>query len=377
MLETRYAIRRRDALRRAVSTHDVESVLVTRASDIRYLCGATEGVSGLLMGSGWAVAVTSRMFEWVVPRQAPGCEVAIGRSLQAVLTEELRQRGCHRAIGIQGTVMSWAQHESLRKALGRRALVDVGPAIAAVRAVKDEHELRLIRRCVRLAERAFRELLAQGSSHLLAHAERELAAELEYRMRMLGADRQGFQGNGIIVASGPHSACCHHAPTHRRVRRGEPLLFDWGAERDGYRCDITRVVFPGTPLPRWPAVYEAVRLANRAGVRAARAGVMCETVARKGWAPVREAGFGDLIRHGLGHGLGLDIHESPGIGDGGSQSAAAPGTRLRRGMVVTIEPGVYLDREGGVRIEDDLLVTTGDPRCLTSLPRELADAVLP
>ncbi len=376
-LEHRFATRRRDVMRRVGRTQDADAILVTRPSDIRYLCGASEGVSGLLVAPRWAVAITSRMFEWVVPRQAPGCEVMVGASLQAALADQLQRRGCRRALGVQRTILTWTQHESLQKALGRRRLVDIGPAIAAVRSVKDEREVRLIRRCIGLAERAFRELLAQGTSHLMAQTERELAAELEYRMRMLGADRQGFQTNGIIVASGPNSASCHHFPTGRRLRRGEPLLVDWGAERDGYRCDITRVVFAGTPTPQLTAVYEAVLLANRAGVHAARAGVACDTVAREGWAPIRQAGYGDLIRHGLGHGLGLDVHEAPGIGNGGSQSAAAPRTRLRNGMVLTIEPGVYLDRKGGVRIEDDLLVTAQGPRCLTSLPRDLADNILP
>jgi Xaa-Pro aminopeptidase len=373
----RYAQRRRQVMRAVRREHAIEALLVTGRTDIRYLCGATEGVGGLLLGRGWTVALTSRMFATVLPKQAPGCEVRVGTSTFAEAVKVLKERGYRRGLGVQGSRLSWAQFNSLRKTAGRRRLVDVGDAVDRVRAVKDEQEIRLVRRCVRIAERAFLELTAKGPAWLTSHTERRIAAELEYRMCLLGADREAFHDvSGTIVASGPNSASCHHFPGRRTPRRGEPLLFDWGAEKDGYRSDITRVVFPGEPSPRMREVFEVVRRANLAGRRAVRSGRLCATVARAGWDVVRQAGYGDLIRHGLGHGLGLDIHEPPGLGSGGSQSPRPGIARLKQGMVVTIEPGIYLDGVGGVRLEDDVVVTRDGHRRLTTLPTDLASAIL-
>lgn len=371
----RYAQRRRAVVRRAGRDRLPAVMLVTHGPDIRYLSGSTEGANGLLFAADWAVLFTSKMFATRVPQEAPGCAVVVGEPMFAETARILRRRAAGPGLGIQAQRLGWSQYGALREAVGRRRLVDAGEAIAQVRMVKDEEEIGLIRRCVRIAERAYQEVVGQGVRYLLTRTERHLAAELEYRMCLLGADRQGFPVNGSIVASGPNSASCHHFPGSRKPRPGEPLLFDWGAEKHGYRCDITRVVFLGEPSPRMRELYGVVRAANAAGIRAVRAGATCAAVAQAGWSVVQNAGYGDLIRHGLGHGFGLDVHEPPGLGTGGSQPAAA-GVRLRRNMVVTIEPGVYLDGKGGIRIEDDVLVTGAAPRVLTTLPTDLQSAIL-
>jgi len=369
----RFAGRRAAVWRELERAASVEVAWITNRSDIRYLCGGSEGVSGLLFGADWAVVMTSKMFEHVMPAQVPGCEVLVG-SPHPLIKDVLRRYRYRRGLGVQGARLSWSAHCALDEAMGRRRLVDIGDVVVNARAVKDEEEVRLIRRCVSIAQRGFRELILQGATTLMKRTERELAAELEYRMRMLGADRQAFPG-GIIVASGPNSASCHHEPTSRKPRRGEPLLIDWGAERDGYRCDITRVVFMGTPSDALQQIHQAVSAANAAGTAAVRPRVSCNRVSKAGWDVVREAGYGELIRHGLGHGIGLDVHELPGLGSGGSQPSSGD-VRLRTGMVVTVEPGVYLDGVGGVRIEDDVLVTAKGRSVLTSLPRSLDEAIL-
>ncbi len=367
--------RRGAVVRHLQRVHKIDVAWITNRSDIRYLSGGSEGVNGLLIGPGWAVAVTSKMFASVLPAQVPGCEVLVGAADKQI-ADVMRKHTYRRGLGVQGRHLSWVRYRAMTDALGMRKLIDIADAVAVVRAVKDDEEIRLIRRCVSLAQRGYRELIAEGARYLMRHTESELAAELEYRMRMLGADRQAFPG-GIIVASGPNSASCHHEPTRRKVRRGEALLFDWGAESDGYRSDITRTVFIGSPSEKMQRVYETVQKANTAGVTAVRAGITCDRVARAGWDVVRDAGYGELIRHGLGHGIGLDVHEEPGLGAGGSQTSSG-NAKLRKGMVVTIEPGIYLDGIGGVRIEDDVLVMPGaDSKALTSLPRSLQKAVLP
>lgn len=369
--------RRRGALmRRLAKEHLVDAVLITNQVDIRYLSGATEGVSALLIAPGTKVVFTSMMFEKRVPAEAPGCTVLVNRPAFEESARILSRCGHRRALGYQGNKLAAAQHRRLAAEMKRRKLVDIGDAVTLLRTVKDSSELNTIRKCVRIAEQAFLELTGRGARCLMGLTERQIAAELEYRMCMLGADRQAFPFNGIIVASGPNSASCHHFPGSRRPRPGEPLLFDWGAEKDGYRCDITRVVFMGRPNAAMSKIFEVVQEANTAGINAVHPGALCSDVSIAGWDVVRSAGYGELIRHGLGHGFGLDIHEPPGIGAGGSQPAAGESARLRKNMVVTIEPGIYIEGKGGVRIEDDVLVTASGRKVLTTLPTDLKSAIL-
>ena len=370
-----FARRRRALVSLTSREAGVDVVWITSPVNIRYLTGCIEGAMGLLLGRDWACIVTHEMFEHVIPKFAPGVDVVVASEVQAEAAIILRKRAHRRAIGFEGGVVTWSGYGVLHEAMGRRKLVNIGDAVKRIRSVKDEEEVRSIRKCVRIAEKAFLGLMAYGARKLMAMTERDLAADLEYRMRKLGADRQGFPENGIIVASGPNSASCHHVPTGRKPRKGEPLLFDWGAELDGYRSDITRTVFLGHPNDRLKEIYRVVERANSVGCRAVRPGVACGTVARESWGVVRDAGWGDEIRHGLGHGVGLEIHEFPRMGNG-SAAVAGQKVRLQRNMVVTIEPGIYLQGVGGVRIEDDVLVTTGGCTVLTRLPRSYASAIV-
>lgn len=375
-LKTQYAARRRELMRRIVEKHAIEAVLITHPVDIRYLSGATEGVSAMLMGPDGPTLFTSKMFEARVPTEAPGCRVVVGTKVFEESATRLKASRYRRGIGYQGNTLVQSRFQHLSTAMGRRKRVDIGEAVTLLRTIKDAGEHRLIRQCVRIAETAFKELTAQGVAYLMSRTERHLAAELEYRMCMLGADRQAFPYNGIIVASGPNSASCHHFPGSRKPRRGEPLLFDWGAEKDGYRSDITRVVFMGEPDNRMREIFGVVSAANAAGIRAIHAGARCSEVSEAGWNVVREAGFGDHIRHGLGHGIGLEIHEPPGLGSGGSQAASPEAARLEANMVVTVEPGIYIEGKGGVRLEDDVRVTANGRKVLSALPTDLASAIL-
>ncbi len=366
----RYAKRRREALRRARRAAGVDALLVLNAVDVRYLCGATEGVGALLVGKDCSVAFAGRMFEDRAPRECPGSEVRVcSRGAFEEAAARIRRAGFRR-VGIQESHVTLAQYRALCKAVGERKLEPLGNVLGETRGIKDDEEIRLIRKAVRIAERAFRQLIGQGARHFVGRTERELAAELEHRMRLAGADRQAFAG-GIIVASGPNSAGCHHRPTSRKVRRGEPVLFDWGAEVDGYRSDITRVVFVGHVPPRLREIYGIVLEAHDAAVAAMRPGVHAHTVNAIARKIVADAGYGREFRHGLGHGLGLETHEYPSFG-----KAAGKAVPLRKNMVMAVEPGIYLDRIGGIRIEDDVLVTADGHERLNSLPRRLGRVIL-
>ncbi len=372
----RYAARRRGVVKAAMKAHEVEVLFVTDVTDVRYLSGCREGAQGLLFGADWAIVFAGKMFGDVIREHAPGVDVRIvEKSAYPAAADALREKKHRRAIGFQGNKMSYGQYQALSKAMGRRKLVSVQDTVVEYRAVKDENEIKLIRKCVRIAEKAFIELTGRGLGYLLGQTEKALAAELEYLMRRMGADRQGFLFNGIIVASGPNSASCHHQPTTRKVRRDEPLLFDWGAELDGYRSDITRTVFTGSVPGRFEEIYNLVLKAHDTGVAAMKPGVRCHTVAKTAWGVIRDAGYGETIRHGLGHGLGMDVHEYPGFGNGVTlRNGKNP--VLRKGMVMTVEPGIYYRDEGGVRIEDDVLVTAKGRTRLTRLTRRLEDMVI-
>jgi len=367
-----YEKRRAAVLRKAQQHKKVKVLFVTRRADIRYLSGCTEGGSALVFGESWAVLYTSKMFEAVVTRDCPGTEICVPKkSFYVAAAKRIEDEGA-RPIGVQENDLTLSQHKALKKAVKRRTLKDVGDLVIEFRAVKDEEEIRLTRKAVRIAERAFRELIGQGAGYFVDKTEREVAAELDYRMLMLGADRQAFAG-GTIVGSGPASADCHHLPTSRRIRDGEPVLFDWGAEVEGYRSDITRTVFVGSVPERFVEIYETVLAAHDAAADAMRPGVMCHSIAKIASKIIKDAGFGDQFPHGLGHGIGLEVHERPNFGGKPKKGRGKP---LRKNMIVTVEPGVYFAGVGGVRIEDDVLVTADGRERLNSLPRKLRSMIL-
>ena len=372
----KFTDRRKRVLRILQKNYNIGAVLITHPVDICYLTGVHEGITALLLSNKISVIFTSKMFETLIKHKLPECNVLVGLSPFTESSKILNRAAYRKALAFQGHKMTWQQYQQLRARTGRRKLLNTPDLISQMRAVKDKEEIALIQRCVHIAEQAFKELVGQGAKYLMARSEKIIAAELEYRMKILGADRQGFPLNGIIVASGPNTASCHHSPTDRKPRNGEPLLFDWGAEINGYRSDITRVVFMGKPEPELKKIFEIVLQANKAGIDKIKPGVKPSTVADAGWNLVKKAGYGTLIRHGLGHGIGLDIHELPGIGSGGSQPPSPNTPRLKKNMVVTVEPGIYLDGRGGIRIEDDVMVTADGHKVLTSLPKNIASAVL-
>ena len=376
-LADRYRKRRRSVLQQARRHKPIDAFLATDASDVRYLSGLTEGSESLLFGDDWAVVMTRAMFADQASKECPGTEVVLtdpsDRTKPPADNEEIaRQLRKHRArrLGFDETLINLARYRSLTKHVSERRLAPFRGLVVSCRAVKDRQEISLTLKAVRIAEKAFRDLIARGADYFVGQTERQLAAELEYLMRSLGADRQGFLMNGIIVACGPNSASCHHFPTSRRVRRGDAVLFDWGAEVEGYRSDITRVIFIGSVPDTFREIYSLVENALQKSVAAIRPGVRTHSIDKIARGFLTEAGYGEEFRHGLGHGIGLQIHEQPRLTQQGTP------VRLKRNMLVTVEPGIYLDGIGGVRLEDDILVTATGAKNLCTLPTALDDAVV-
>ena len=196
--------------------------------------------------------------------------------------------------------------------------------------------------------------------------ELEVAAELEYQARRFGAKALSF---AAIVAVGPRAALPHATPTAAKLKSSDFLLIDWGANSGLYMSDLTRILVTGKISPKLRKVYGVVLTAKLAAINAIHPGVTCEQVDRVARKIISKAGFGKAFGHGLGHGTGLEIHEAPRL-------AAGQKTKLRPGMIVTVEPGIYLPGWGGVRIEDDVLVTRTGHEVLSDVPKKLEDCVL-
>lgn len=237
-------------------------------------------------------------------------------------------------------------------------LVSAGEALVDLRLRKDGNELDHLRSAAAITDEALRTTMEHVEAEM---SEREIASLLKIELLRAGAHGMAFSP---IVLTGPHSALPHNTPSDRRIRAGDPFIVDFGASVEGYAADLTRTFFVEEPSSEWSRIYEVVRAANAAGQAAVRRGVTAEAVDRAARDIIEEAGYGEYFIHRTGHGLGLETHEPPYVIAGNRQ-------RLEPGMVFTVEPGIYLPGQGGVRIEDDILVTADGPEVLTSFPRDL------
>jgi Xaa-Pro aminopeptidase len=271
-----------------------------------------------------------------------------------------------RSLGIEANHMSVALRDELERTLGAVQLKPVQGQLEAMREVKDATELAAIGKAIRVAERALSDLLAGGKARFVGRTERQVAAELEFLMRTYGADRPSFD---TIVAAGPRSAMPHYRAGDRRIMPDDIILIDWGAVVGGYCSDLTRVLLVGRIPPKRAEVYQLLLRAQQRGIAAVNAGSTGESADAAAREVIAAAGYGAAFSHGLGHGIGLEVHEGPRLG----RKATA---QLRPGMVVTVEPGIYLPGLGGVRIEDDVLVGRQGRQVLSRLPKSMAAMTL-
>lgn len=349
---------RRARLRDLTHRAGAGAVLVTRLVNVRYLSGFTGSNAALLLTDRDAVLATDGRYTTQAGAQAPDLELLLDRDCAAGLVARSARDGVQR-LAFEAHDVTVESHTALRATDDAPELVALGHAVEALRTVKDDDEIALLREACAIGDRALDETLGAIAP---GHTEREVARRLEGAMVDLGADGIAFE---TIVASGPNSAIPHHRPTHREIERGDLLKIDFGALCGGYHADCTRTVLVGRQPEDWQLeIYDVVRAAQRAGRHALTAGADVRDVDAAARAVVAEAGYGDQFPHGLGHGVGLEIHEAPLLG------YHATG-RLAARTPVTVEPGIYLPGRGGVRIEDTLVVTDGVPDLLTTTPKDL------
>jgi len=353
-----------------------DALILCDPHDIHYLSGARHGISWLVLSDRAAFAVSRHMLVREVRAEAVDCEVLLASTrsterpeLEQFVIAEVARRGLASAAidPARLTAQSYLRLTRHMQAAGI-SVCCLPECIANLRAVKDLTEIALTRRCVGIAELAFSELIGQGTAALLGRSERDLADELEARMWALGADRQGFPETGIIVASGPNSACPHHSPGSRRIAAGEALLFDWGAELAGYRSDITRTVFPCRVPEFARQAYPIVEQALHRAAARLHPGALMGEVDRAARETITDAGYPEF-HYGVGHGLGLAIHEAPWLRAHSTDVCAAD-------MLTTIEPGIYLTDIGGIRIENVYRVSPDGNERLGELPTALDTMVI-
>lgn len=353
-------------LRPLLAESGCEALLITNLTNVRYLSGFT-GSAGLLLvrATGGDVLFTDGRYSTQSGEQLStsgvDAEVVIGNVAEQQAA--LAKAASVARLGLEAGHATWGQQRSYWSLLGARVeLVPTEGLVEILRRVKDEGELARIEAAAGIADAALAEVLPRLRDF---PTEREFGLELDFAMRRLGAADVSFE---TIVASGPNGAKPHARPSDRRVGEGELVVLDFGALVDGYHSDMTRTVCVGEPsTARLSEIVEVVAASQSAGVAAVRAGSSAREVDEVCRRSIAEAGFGEFFVHGTGHGVGLDIHEHPLL----NQLATA---NLDAGFVVTVEPGVYLPDEGGVRIEDSVVVLADGCRRLTNAPKDLVIA---
>lgn len=337
----------------------IDALLVSAPPNVRYLCGFTGDNGLLLLAPGSQTLFTDPRFTIQAAEECT-CEVVTvtKTSLDQAALKALRKRRIQR-LGFEASRILYEVHQRITKALPRGVtLQPVEPIVERLRMVKSDEEVARIRRSVLTNSEAFEKA---ARSIRPGVRESSIAAELEYQMRKLGAEKPAFE---TIVAAGPRSALPHAQPTARKLANDELLLIDMGACQNGYMSDMTRVLFAGKPSRRIRAMYNAVLKAQLAGIDAVRPGVTAAHVDRAARRVLEAEGLGKEFVHSTGHGLGLEIHEPPRLG-------RRDKTKLAPGMVITIEPGAYIRDFAGIRIEDTVLVTQAGCEILTPTSKEL------
>jgi Xaa-Pro aminopeptidase len=354
---------RRDRLRQRLVDAQLDAILVSDLVNVRYLSGFTGSNAALLIRAEdtTPVLATDGRYRTQAARQAPDAEIVIERACGPHLAERAAADGLRR-VGFESHVVTVDGFAALTKAAGERTeFVRAAGTVEALREVKDAGEIAVLRLACEAADAALTDLVERGGLRP-GRTEKEVGRELDSLMLDHGADGISFE---TIVATGANSAIPHHRPTDALLAAGDFVKIDFGALVCGYHSDMTRT-FVLSSAAQWQLdIYELVATAQSAGRAALAPGVLLKDVDAASRQVIAGAGYADNFGHGLGHGVGLQIHEAPGI------NAAAAGT-LRAGSTVTVEPGVYLPDRGGVRIEDTLVVGEKTPELLTRFPKELS-----
>lgn len=348
---------RLEAVRDELKKRKLDSYIVQFMPDQRWLTGFT-GEDGLALVTSDAVRLlTDGRFSETADVEAPWAVKVLRQNRGPEETAKAIKEAKVRRVGFEPRHMNVHGLMALAKLVKGAKLEPASEVVAPLRQIKDQSEIGYTLGAVRVAQQAFERVLKLIK---VGMREREIAAYLDFVMRDLGADGSAFE---TIVAIGPNSSLPHHLPGDRRVQMGSHILLDWGARVRGYVSDLTRVVWVGSIPDQLARIHRVVEAAHDKAIAAVKPGVTAGAIDQVARSHIKKAGFEKQFSHSTGHGIGLQIHEGPGLRRQAKE-------KLRPGMIVTIEPGIYLPGVGGVRLEDDVLVTEKGREVLSSLPLE-------
>lgn len=337
---------RRDKVRRFVVKSKLDAFLITNPINVRYLSGFTGNDAFLVVKRAGDVILSDPRFTLQIEEECPGLEAYVrppGEGMPKALALVLGRKTSGR-LGIEAESLTLAERIRLTQTIPSWEPVPTQNIVEDLRQIKDKSEIEAIRKAIDAAARGFQDIRRNLSPE---QSEIDIRNDLEYRIRLHGAEEKSFPS---IIAFGPRAALPHAIPGPNRLAGNALFLADWGAVVGGYRSDLTRVLILAPKNKKLRKIYDIVLKAQLAAIKAVKPGKTGEEIDAVARAIIKDAGFGRCFNHGLGHALGLEIHESP-------RFAIGHKTLIKSGMVLTVEPGVYLKDWGGIRIEDDVLVT--------------------
>ncbi len=356
-----------ERVRAALQAAKAEALLVTAFADVSWLTGFEGDDSHVLITPERILLISDSRYEEQISREAPWIPVVMRK--KAILEEVSKQirRLKIRRLGVQAESMTLKAKKDLEKFLksakSKLKFQPLADLIVKLRHIKDAQEIAIMEEAIRIAEGGY---LAMKGAIKPGMTENQIAGLLGFEMRQRGALNSSFD---TIIAAGKNGSLPHYRPGDVPFQTNSSLLVDWGARYRGYCSDLTRVVWLGTVPPPIKKIYSIVLEAQLAAIAAIKPGAHGKKVDKAARDVITKAGFGKQFGHGTGHGVGRDIHEAISL-------SRFSTTVLEPGMIITVEPGIYLPGIGGVRIEDDILVTPTGHRVLSSLPKDLASAML-
>ncbi len=347
-----------DNLRESFESAGIDAVLVSNPYNLRYLTSFTGTYGWAVIGKEKCVFITDFRYDEQARRQCKGYDIVVlEKGIFETIFNVLQELGISN-LGFEDNHITYRQYENYSSAFKNVNLFPVKNSIQELRTIKDEEEISKIQRAAQIADSAFShilEIIKPGVSEL------DIALELEFYMRKNGASSLSFD---TIVASGQRSSMPHGVATNKLIRYGDTVTIDFGCVFEGYCSDMTRTIFVGKVDEKLKEIYEIVLQAQLAALDILKPGIISRDVDRIARGIISEKGFGDNFGHSLGHSVGLEIHEKPRL-------SSKDETVLKQGMVLTVEPGIYVEGLGGVRIEDLVVITQEGFQNLVTSPKDL------
>ena len=357
MAERTPYLKRIGRLRRRLSGEKIDGLLVTNLKNVRYLTGFKSSAAQLIVSERGATLLTDFRYIEAARKQVPFVEVIQpGKDAKKSFRDVLRKLGARR-LGYESANVTCLRYAQLQDYVSGKRLRARADIVEKLRMIKDDEEIRTIRKAISLNEKGFRHIRRKLKAGV---TELDIARELEIFFLKNGGDGLAFES---IVAFGAGAAVPHHQTGRRKLRTRNMVLIDWGVRYDGYSSDLTRTLLSRSMTEKEKSIYEIVLEAQLTAIEKIRLGVRLASIDKAARDVITRYGHGEAFGHAFGHGIGLDIHEQPGV-------SAKSDVTCRKGMVITAEPGIYLPGWGGVRIEDDVLVTSNGHEVLSSLSKK-------